>query len=153
LIKPLHIEDLQIGCADGSDRYFVQLRFDSNKVVSHAGLVNTLANAQVPADDKDANDGIHIHFVRKHGAQAWTKFDQMQAGAKAVSSVAGSQIGMTPIEGLGDKAYVLPAGVGVMVLKGDAFNGRSATQRGSKPLKTRGLAVNAGKRATRELSS
>jgi hypothetical protein len=25
-----------------------------------AGLVNTLANAQVPAGDKDANDGIHI---------------------------------------------------------------------------------------------
>jgi hypothetical protein len=88
-----------------------------------ADLVNTLANAQVPEGDKDANDGIHIHFVRTQGAEAWTKFDQMQAGAKAVSSVAGSQIGMTPIEGLGDKAYVLPAGVGVMVLKGDAFVG------------------------------
>ena len=88
-----------------------------------AGLVNTLANAQVPAGDKDANDGIHIQFVRKQGAQAWTKFDQLQAGAKVVSSVSGSQIGMTPIEGLGDKAYVLPAGVGVMVLKGDAFFG------------------------------
>ena len=48
------------------------------------------------------------------------RLDQMQAGAKVVS---GSQIGMTPIEGLGDKAYVLPAGVGVMVLKGDAFFG------------------------------
>jgi hypothetical protein len=88
-----------------------------------AGLVNTLANAQVPAGDKDANDGIRIQFVREHGAQAWTKFDQLQAGAKVVSSVSGSQIGMTPIEGLGDKAYVLPAGVGVMVLKGDAFFG------------------------------
>jgi hypothetical protein len=88
-----------------------------------AGLVNTLANAQVPAGDKDANDGIHIQFVRKKGAQAWTKFDQMQAGAKVVSGVSGSPIGMTPIEGLGDKAYVLPAGVGVMVLKGDAFLG------------------------------
>jgi hypothetical protein len=88
-----------------------------------AGLVNTLANAQVPAGDKDANDGIHIQFVRKQGAQAWTKFDQMQAGAKVVSGVSGSPIGMTPIEGLGDKAYVLPAGVGVMVLKGDAFLG------------------------------
>ena len=88
-----------------------------------AGLVNTLANAQVPAGDKDADDGIHIHFVREHGAQAWTKFDQLQAGAKVVSSASGSQIGMTPIEGLGDKAYVLPAGVGVMVLKGDAFLG------------------------------
>ena len=88
-----------------------------------AGLVNTLANAQVPAGDKDANDGIHIRFVRKQGAQAWTKFDQMQAGAKVVSGVSGTTIGMTPIEGLGDKAYVLPAGVGVMVLKGDAFLG------------------------------
>jgi hypothetical protein len=88
-----------------------------------AGLVNTLANAQVPAGDKDANDGINIKFVRKQGAQAWTKFDQMQAGAKVVSSVSGSQIGMTPIEDLGDKAYVLPAGIGVMVLKGDAFFG------------------------------
>jgi hypothetical protein len=88
-----------------------------------AGLVNTLANAQVPAGDKDANDGIHIQFVRKQGAQAWTKFDQLQGGAKVVSSVSGSQIGMTPIDGLGDKAYVLPAGVGVMVLKGDAFFG------------------------------
>ena len=88
-----------------------------------AGLVNTLANAQVPVGDKDANDGIHIQFVRKQGAQAWTKFDQLQAGAKVVSGVSGSPIGMTPIEGLGDKAYVLPAGVGVMVLKGDAFLG------------------------------
>jgi hypothetical protein len=88
-----------------------------------AGLVNTLGNAQVPAGDKDANDGIHIQFVRKQGAQAWTKFDQLQAGARVVSSVSGSQLGMTPIEGLGDKAYVLLAGVGVMVLKGDAFLG------------------------------
>jgi hypothetical protein len=88
-----------------------------------AGLVNTLANAQVPAGDKDANDGIHIQFVRRQGAQAWTRFDQLQAGAKVVSSVSGSPIGMTRIEGLGDKAYVLPAGIGVMVLKGDAFFG------------------------------
>jgi hypothetical protein len=88
-----------------------------------AGLVNTLANAQVPAGDKDANDGINIQFVRKRGAQAWTKFDQLQAGAKGVSRVSGSQIVMTPIKGLGDKAYVLPAGIGVMVLKGDAFFG------------------------------
>jgi hypothetical protein len=85
-----------------------------------SGFINTLGNLQVPAGDKDANDGIHIQFVRKRGAQAWTNFDQMQAGAKALS---GNQIGMTPIEGLGDKAYVLPAGVGVMVLKGDAFFG------------------------------
>jgi hypothetical protein len=85
-----------------------------------AGLVNTLANAQVPAGDKDASDGIHIQFVRKQGAHAWTKFDQLQGGAKVVS---GSQIAMTRIDGLGDKAYVLPAGVGVMVLKGDAFFG------------------------------
>jgi hypothetical protein len=85
-----------------------------------AGLVNTLANAQVPAGDKDANDGIHIQFVRKQGARAWTKFDQLQGGAKVMS---GGQIGMTSIDGLGDKAYVLPAGVGVMVLKGDAFLG------------------------------
>src|SRR6202011_756824 len=62
-------------------------------------------------------------FVRKRAAQAWTKFDQLQAGAKVVSGVSGSQIGMTPIEGLGDTAYVLPAGMGVMVLKGDAFFG------------------------------
>jgi hypothetical protein len=88
-----------------------------------AGLVNTLANAQVPAGDKDANEGIHIQFVRKQGALAWTKFDQLQAGTKVVSAFSGSQIGMTPIDGLGDKAYVLPAGVGVMVLKGDAFFG------------------------------
>jgi hypothetical protein len=86
-----------------------------------AGLVNTLANAQVPVGDKDANDGINIHFVREHGAQAWTKFDQLQASAKVVSGVSSGQIGMTPIEGLGDKAYVFPAGVDVMVLKGDAF--------------------------------
>jgi hypothetical protein len=85
-----------------------------------AGLVNTLAKAQVPPGDKDANDGIHIQFVRKQGAHAWAKFDQLQGGAKVVS---GSQIAMTPIDGLGDKAYVLPAGVGVMVLKGDAFFG------------------------------
>jgi hypothetical protein len=88
-----------------------------------AGFVNTLANLQVPAGDKDANDGINIQFVRKRGAQAWTKFDQLQAGAKVVSGVSGSQMGMTPIEGLGDKAYVLPAGMGVMVLKGDTFFG------------------------------
>jgi len=88
-----------------------------------AGLVNTLGNAQVPAGDEDANDGIHIQFVRKQGAQAWNKFDQLEAGARVVSNVSGSQVGMTPIEGLGDKAYVLPAGVGVMVLKGDAFLG------------------------------
>jgi hypothetical protein len=87
-----------------------------------SGFINALGNLQVPADDKDANDGIYIQFVRKRGAQAWTKFDQLQAGAKVLS---GSQIGMTPIEGLGDKAYVLPAGVGVMVLKGDAFFGMS----------------------------
>jgi len=31
-----------------------------------------------------------------------------------------------------------------MVLKGDAFNGRSATQRGSKPLKTRGVGRKCG---------
>ena len=85
-----------------------------------AGFVNTLANLQVPAGDKDANDGINIQFVRKGGAQAWTKFDQMQAVAKVVS---GNQIGMTPVQGVGDKAYVLPAGVGVVVLKGDAYFG------------------------------
>jgi hypothetical protein len=88
-----------------------------------AGFVNTLANLQVPAGDADANDGINIQFVRKRGARAWTKFDQLQAGAKVVSGVSGGQIGMTPIEGLGDKAYVLPAGMGVMVLKGDAYFG------------------------------
>jgi hypothetical protein len=86
-----------------------------------AGFVNTLANLQVPSDDKDANHGIHIQFVRKRGPQAWIKFDQMQAGVKMLS---GNQIGMmTPIEGLGDKAYVLPEGIGVMVQKGDAFFG------------------------------
>jgi hypothetical protein len=82
------------------------------------GFVNTLANLQVPAGDKDANEGIHIQFVRKGGPQAWIRFDQMQAGVKMASSN-----GMTPIEGLGDNAYVLPAGVGVIVLQGDAFFG------------------------------
>lgn len=108
-----------------SRMYDAKNKQDEQKEVQRmfAGLVNTLGNAQVPAGDKDANDGINIQFVRKRGAQAWTKFDQLQAGAKVVSGVSGTQIGMTPIEGLGDKAYVLPAGIGVMVLKGDAFFG------------------------------
>jgi hypothetical protein len=72
----------------------------------------------VPKDDKDANDGIHIQFVRKGGPQAWIRFDQLQTGVKALS---GNRIGMTAIPGLGDKAYVLPEGVGVMVLDGEAF--------------------------------
>jgi hypothetical protein len=82
-----------------------------------AGFINSLANLQVPAGDKDANDGINIRFVRKRGAEAWAKFDQMQTGA---NTIPGSQIGMTPVEGLGDKAYVLPEGIEVVVLKGDA---------------------------------
>jgi hypothetical protein len=88
-----------------------------------AGAINAVANAQVPAGDKDANDGIHIQFVRKNGGQAWAKFDQMQAGAKVASGASGSQIGLTPIEGVGDKAYTLPAGIAVTALKGDAFFG------------------------------
>jgi hypothetical protein len=85
-----------------------------------AGFVNTLDNLNVPKEDKDANDGIRIQFVRKGGPQAWTRFDQLQAGVKLLS---GNRIGMTPIQGLGDKAHVLPAGTGVMVLRGDAFFG------------------------------
>jgi hypothetical protein len=88
-----------------------------------AGFINAAANGQVPAGDKDANDGIHIQFVRTNGGQAWAKFDQMQAGTKAVSGVSGSQIGLAPIEGVGDKAYTLPAGIGVTALKGEAFFG------------------------------
>lgn len=83
-----------------------------------AGFVNTLGNLKVPKDDKDANDGIHIEFVRKGGPQAWTRLDQLQTGVKVLS---GNRIGMTAIQGLGDRAYVLPAGIGVMVLSGDAF--------------------------------
>src|SRR5215472_4116904 len=83
-----------------------------------AGFINSLANLQVPAGDKEnANEGINIRFVRKRGAEAWAKFDQMQTGA---NTIPGSQIGMTPVEGLGDKAYVLPEGIEVVVLKGDA---------------------------------
>src|ERR1700676_2119055 len=98
---------------------------DTQKEVQRlfAGAINTVANAQVPAGDKDANDGIHIQFVRKNGGQAWAKFDQMQAGAKVVSGASGSQIGLTPIEGVGDKAYTFPAGIAVTALKGDAFFG------------------------------
>jgi hypothetical protein len=88
-----------------------------------AGAINAVANSQVPAGDKDANAGIRIQFVRKNGGQAWAKFDQMQAGAKVVSGVSGSPIGLTPIEGVGDKAYMLPAGIAVTAIKGDAYFG------------------------------
>jgi hypothetical protein len=93
---------------------------DAHKEVmrAFAGFINTLGNLNVPKDDKDANDGIHIQFVRKGGPQAWIRFDQLQTGVKALS---GNRIGMTAIPGLGDKAYVLPEGVGVMVLDGEAF--------------------------------
>jgi hypothetical protein len=98
---------------------------DAQKEVQQllAGAINSVANAQVPAGDKDANDGIHIQFVRKNGGQAWAKFDQMQAGSKVVSGVAGSPIGLSPIEGVGDKAYMLPAGIAVTAVKGDTFFG------------------------------
>jgi len=45
----------------------------------------------------------------------------IQAAQSGVQNVSNGQFGMTPISGLGDKAYVLPAGTAITVLKGDEW--------------------------------
>jgi hypothetical protein len=61
---------------------------------------------------------LTLDLLRSGGRDKWSTLESVQNGAKGVS---GGVFGMQPLEGVGDKAYLLPGGLNVAVLKGDAL--------------------------------
>ncbi|MBI3682271.1 MAG: zinc ribbon domain-containing protein [Acidobacteria bacterium] len=77
------------------------------------GALNALQNL---AGADDAGPSFTLEFMRSGAKPKWANLEKAQGGVQGTTG-----FGMAPVEGLGDKAYLVPAGAGVFVLKGDAM--------------------------------
>ena len=75
------------------------------------------SGAKNPGKGANPDPFLHLELRRVGGQSGWSALETGQAGVK--SALGG--VGMQPLEGVGDKAYILPGGLGIFVLKGDAF--------------------------------
>jgi hypothetical protein len=85
-------------------------------------LVGGFLGAVIEAhgDNKKEDPAMLLQVWRSKGRATWDKMEELKGNAKSVGFDVGS-LGVQPVEGIGDKASMLPAGHSIMVLKGDRF--------------------------------
>ena len=87
-------------------------------------LIGGVLGAAIEASGDNKNDdfAFSIQLWRSGGRSQWEKIETAKSDVKGITGVDfGNLTGTQQVEGIGDKAMVLPAGHSIMVLKGDEF--------------------------------
>ena len=87
-------------------------------------LIGGVLGAAIEASGDNKNDdfAFSIQLWRSGGKSQWEKIESAKSDVKGITGVDfGDLTGTQQVEGIGDKAMVLPAGHSIMVLKGDTF--------------------------------
>jgi len=86
-------------------------------------LIGGVLSAAIEAagDNKDEEHAFSIQLWRTGGKSMWDKMESAQSDVKSTTGVDFSALAIQQIEGVGDRATLLPAGHSIMVLKGDTF--------------------------------
>lgn len=82
------------------------------------GALGALIEAH--GDNKNEDPAMQLQVWRRQGQAMWDKMEEAKTNAKGVGFDVGA-LGVQPVEGVGDKATMLPAGHSIMTLKGDSF--------------------------------
>ena len=97
---------------------------DKNATAGAEKLIGGALGALIDAngENKDTDFAFSIELWRKGGKSQWEKLETAKSNVKGITGVDFSDLtGTQQIEGVGDRAMVLPAGHSIMVLKGDTF--------------------------------
>ena len=91
-----------------------------------AGIEKTVAGAlgaviEAAGDNKDQDYALILQVYRSRGQAMWDKLEAAKNGVKETTGVDFAGLAVQPVEGVGDRATVLPGGHSLMALKGDAF--------------------------------
>lgn len=80
------------------------------------------AAIEASGDNKNDDFAFSIELWRSGGKAQWEKIESAKSDVKGITGVDfGDLTGTQQVEGVGDRAMVLPAGHSIMVLKGDTF--------------------------------
>jgi hypothetical protein len=128
--------------ANGSEecRYWVSAaerrRLVGSEIASGVGAVGqandteafekTVAGAlgaviEAAGDNKDQDFALILQVYRSRGQAMWDKLETAKNSVKEATGVDFAGLTVQPVEGVGDRAAVLPGGHSIMALKGDAF--------------------------------
>jgi hypothetical protein len=128
--------------ANGSEecRYWVSAaerrRLVGSEIASGVGAVGqandteafekTVAGAlgaviEAAGDNKDQDFALTLQVYRSRGQAMWDKLETAKNSVKEATGVDFAGLTVQPVEGVGDRAAVLPGGHSIMALKGDAF--------------------------------
>jgi len=97
---------------------------DKNATAGAERLIGGALGALIDAhgDNNDADYAFSIQLWRSDGKSQWDKLETAKSKVKdATGADFGDLTGTQQVEGVGDRAMVLPAGHSIMVLKGDTF--------------------------------
>jgi hypothetical protein len=96
---------------------------EKNAVVGAEKAIGGLLSAVIDAAGENRNEdaAFTIQLWRSGGKAAWDKMESSQSQVKGATGVDFGALGTLRVEGVGDRAMILPAGHSIMVLKGDAF--------------------------------
>lgn len=86
-------------------------------------LVGGMLGAAIEAagDNKAGDFAFSLQVWRTGGRVMWDKMELSKADVKNATGVDFAGMTMQQVQGIGDRAMVLPGGHSIMVLKGDAF--------------------------------
>ena len=84
-----------------------------------AGALGAVIEAA--GDNKDQDYALILQVYRSHGQAMWDKLEAAKNSVKETTGVDFAGLATQPVEGVGDRATVLPGGHSIMALKGDAF--------------------------------
>jgi hypothetical protein len=79
--------------------------------------------AEINGDNKNQNTdyAFSLQVWRKNGKEQWDKMETAQSRTKDALGSDFAGVAMQSVDGIADRAIVLPAGHSIMVLKGDTF--------------------------------
>jgi hypothetical protein len=86
-------------------------------------LIGGMLGAAIEAagDNKNEDFAFSLQVWRSGGQAMWDKMESAKADVKSTTGVDFAGLATQQVEGVGDRAMVLPAGHSIMVLKGDTF--------------------------------
>lgn len=96
---------------------------EKNAAAGVEKLIGGVLGAAIDAQGDNNNDdfAFSLQLWRNGGRSMWDKMDSAKSDAKALTGVDVAALTTQQLEGIGDRAMILPAGHSIMVLKGDTF--------------------------------
>ena len=97
---------------------------DKNAKAGIEKLIGGALGAAIDAsgDNNNGDFAFSVEVWRKDGKSQWEKLETARSQVKSATNIDfGDLTGTEQVQGIGDRAMVLPAGHSIMVLKGDTF--------------------------------